>query len=289
MPPIQPQPIGNVCEEWDYTAKQCATSVPVLQLPGTLASYFVAKMAIDADGAPKAYNPADPKKPSNTTLAFDWLENLSPDDNHGIQGPGTVAPGFVVSSTALTNPDFTETDTHCYVDASAIPYVVLTGSSFPVPAGTALTKGCLVFVADTLTGNYSGAIYGDAGRAVGEASPALALMLDINPFNKLLWPKVTGGVDDLRIIYIVFPKVVIPPPWNVGDIQHQAWTAFQQWGGEAQLKQLFPHMPKMSGPRPVVITPPVAAAHADKLDAVIDKFGPRLKGGDVPKSYFDGA
>src|SRR5262249_2029934 len=152
---------------------------------------------------------------------------------NGAVGP---APGFVISGTALTDEAHYPADnTRRYVDASSVPYVVLTGSSLPVPAGTTLRKGCLVFVADTKTGIYSGAIYADVGRAVGEASLALALMLGINPFSKKHFPKVGGGTSERRIFYLVFPTTGISPQWDVAEIQRQAKQSFESWGGEAAL------------------------------------------------------
>jgi hypothetical protein len=200
--------IGSVCDEWDYTGRRCASQVPVFQKSGVLACYFTTKMAIDADGAPKAYYP-DERYPANNHDCFDWLDNLNSADQHGVQGDGGAvgpAQAFIISGTALTDTDFPADDTRCYVDASAIPYVVLTGPSLPVPTGLVLKKGCIVFVVDTKTGIYSGAIYGDVGRAVGEASLALALMLNINPSSAKYFPKVVGGTSDRRIFHLVFPE-----------------------------------------------------------------------------------
>jgi Fungal chitosanase of glycosyl hydrolase group 75 len=278
--------IGSVCDEWDYAAKHCASQVAVFQKVGTSACYFTTKMAIDADGAPKAYYPGE-RYPANSHGCFDWLDNLNPADQHGIQGQdGAVGPaqGFVISGTALTDTHFPANDTSCYVDASSIPYVVLTGASLPVPGGLVLKKSCIVFVVDTKTGIYSGAIYADVGRAVGEASLALALMLNINPFSKKFFPKVGGGTSDRRIFHLVFPETVVQPPWDVASIQKQAKDGFDVWGGEQALRGLFPSMPVMSGPRPVVIKPP---DHALADFENTDEPRPDFKGGDVPKSELE--
>ncbi|MGY3585727.1 hypothetical protein ACVIGB_005216 [Bradyrhizobium sp. USDA 4341] len=279
--------IGDVCDEWDYQAGRCASQVPVFHKQGTSSCHFTTKMAIDADGAPKGYFPGE-YKPSNLHDCFDWMNNLNPADVHGTQGQGGAvgpAPGFVISGTALMDRRFPENDARRYVDASTIPYVVLTGSDFPVPAGLALSKGCLAFVADVRTGIYSGAIYADVGRAVGEASLALALMVGINPFSRRYFPKVGGGTAEKRIFHLVFPTDVVPPPWDVAAIQAKAAAAFAAWGGEPALRQLFPALPPMTGPRPVVIRPPDQrlALPPDEDEA------PRgFKGGDVPKSALPG-
>jgi hypothetical protein len=185
--------IGTVCEEWDYGAKRCISQAVVYRKAGTPSCHFTTNMTIDADGAPKAYFPGE-TYPSNGHDCFDWLDNLNPADNHGIQGQNGArgpAPGFVISATALTDARYPDDDTRRYVDASTLPYVVLTGASFPVPVGHTLTKGGLVFVVDTKSGIYSGAIYSDVGRAVGESSIALALMLGVNPFSRKYFPQ--GG------------------------------------------------------------------------------------------------
>jgi len=278
--------IGSVCDEWDYATRRCASQVAVFQKAGTASCHFTTKMAIDADGAPKAYYPGE-RYPANEHDCFDWLDNLNPADQHGIQGQnGAVGPaeGFVISGTSLTDTDFPSDDTRCYVDASTIPYVVLSGVSLPVPGGLVLKKGCVVFVVDTKTGIYSGAIYGDVGRAVGEASLALALMLNINPFSKKYFPKVGGGTSDRRIFHLVFPETVVPLPWDVASIQQQAKGAFDAWGGEQELRGLFPSMPAMSGPRPVVIGPP---DHTLQDFEVNDELRPAFKGGDVPKGELE--
>ena len=283
----RPVQIGNVCDEWDYKSKRCASQVGVFQSPGSNACYFTTKMAIDADGAPKAYYPGE-YYPSNAHGAFDWLDNLNPADQHGTQGQDAQgpAPGFLVSGTALVDPDhYNSNDVRKYVDASSTPYVVLTGpSSFPTAPGCRLQKGCLVLVTDTLTGIYSGAIYADVGRAVGEASLALALMLSIDPFDRRRWPKVTGGVAERRIFHLVFPQDVVAPPWSVDEIQKRASDLFQQWGGEAALSELFPRMPVMSGPRPVVIKPPTDITEPRRGDDIAE---PRFKGQDVEKAELD--
>jgi hypothetical protein len=181
----------------------------------------------------------------------------------------------------LCDAEFAADDTRRYVDASSIPYVVLTGNSLPVPAHLTLRKGCIVFVVDTKTGIYSGAIYGDVGRAVGEASLALALMLNINPFSRKYFPKVIGGTSDRRVFHLVFPEVVVPPPWNVDSIQDQAKRVFDSWGGETELRGLYPKMPAMTGPRPIVIKPPDHTIADIDID---DGLKPNFKGDDVPKA-----
>ena len=141
-----------------------------------------------------------------------------------------------------------------------------------------------MFVTDIRTGIYSGAIYADVGRAVGEASLALALMISIDPFHNRLWPKVTGGVAEKRIFHLVFPQEVVAPPWSVDEIQKRALDLFRQWGAETALRELFPGMPAMSGPRPVIIKPPTEPVETRRGE---ETAAPQFRGQDVPKAELD--
>src|SRR5262249_45312977 len=98
------------------------------------AAVFRAKMAIDADGAPKAYNRDD-------SIALDFLENAGrpgnwfgvvtdtgePDGEPVVQKQGDPAPGFFVSATTLINPGFPRESPLRYLDADTIPFIALPG------------------------------------------------------------------------------------------------------------------------------------------------------------------
>lgn len=248
--PLPVKNLGDVCHEFDHQHHRCAEQIKVSQVEGTTSAHYLSKLAIDADGAPRAYHPADRAPRDNTAKAFDWLANINVNDLHGIQGQGGAvgpAPGFFISATSLSNPAFPHNDTRRYVDASVIPYVVLPKSTFPAPPGTTLKSGCVVFVVDTTTGGSTGAIFADVGRAVGEGSIALALRLGLDPFISNLRPKL-HGFDGKRFFYLVFPEVVVAPPWPLATIQDTANAQFQNWGGEAQLKALFPAIPDLRPP-----------------------------------------
>jgi hypothetical protein len=251
--------IGVVCHEWDYQARKCATSVDVFQVDGTKACHFAAKLATDADGAPRAYAPGDKD-------SFDWLANIAVSQLHGIQGKDGVgpAPGFYVSGTAITDPAFKTkpNDTRCYVDASTIPYFALP-RDLPVPAGSTLKDACVGYVVDSKTGGTTGAIFGDVGHAVGEASISTALRLGLWPISNKHPPKVIGfqsGADLARFIYIVFPGVAVPAPWPVATIQTTAENEFMNWGGETQLRALYPHLPPLKPPNTQAAPPPPTGA-----------------------------
>jgi hypothetical protein len=113
-------------------------------------------------------------------------------------------------------------------------------------------------------------------------------MLSIDPFDKRRWPKVTGGVSGKRIFHLVFPTEVVAAPWPVVEIQSRALSLFEKWGGESVLRRLFPNVPALSGPRPVVIEPPAVVTEAtpNRLPDEEAAF-PRIKAQDVPKSELD--
>jgi hypothetical protein len=281
--------LGSVCHVWDYRARSCKESVDVWQSPGSEAAYFLSKLEVDADGAPRAYHPQDRAPPANAAKAFDWLANLASADRHGTQGQGGAvgpAAGFIISATSLVDVRYPANDTRRYVDASTIPYVVLPQATFPLPAVMALKGGCVVCVVDTHTGGYSGAIFADVGRAVGEGSIRLAQRLGLTPFSAHRWPKVVGfdGADNnRRFLYLVFPHTTVPPPWSVDDIQNMADTLFAQWGGAERLAAIVPGLPPLKPPQTVFPEGPPAAtreATADEAEAA----GRRLRGLDGPKS-----
>ena len=234
--------IGKVCHE--YRDGHCQDLTPVWQLNGNDAYFFVSKLAIDADGAPRAYHPRDKNSPDNHTRALDWLINLSPSDRHGIQGEDGIGsePGFVVSGTSLHNDDYPKNDTRHWVDAETIPYIVLTDYFPGAPPKPRVRIGDCAMVIDLKSGKMSSAIYADGGNAVGEGSLRLALNLGLDPTASSHPPKVTG-YERVDFLHITFPGAHVPPPWDVNEIERVATEHFIRWGGTAQLKACFPNVP----------------------------------------------
>lgn len=163
---------------------------------------FRAKMAIDADGCPRAYGP------DNTGL--DWTANAGYPGNwwgivtdaYGepiIQGAGDPYPGMYVSSTSLVCSGYADTNPLRYVDSENIPYIALP-SALQSLAG--IVKGDLAFVRNSSNGYTSCAYFADTGPAgkLGEGSMFLADRLGINSSPK------TGGTSLGIIDYIVFPQ-----------------------------------------------------------------------------------
>jgi hypothetical protein len=172
--------------------------IPIWQMPESSAFFYETGMAIDADGAPNAYNP------DNTGL--DDLENagepghwwaLAVDETGEpfIQGAGDPFPGHYVSTTALADREKDRRDPTRFVDASSIPYIVLPA---PVIRQTGVHLGDFAMVFNLDNGKASSAIFADEGPSVGEGSVALADSLGIRSDAR------RGGARG-DIVYLVFP------------------------------------------------------------------------------------
>jgi hypothetical protein len=156
-------------------------------------------LAVDADGAPRAYHPESRK-------GLDALANAGKPGNwwgvacdaRGIpfvQGPNEPAPGFHVSTTALQDSRFPVHSCKRYVDAETIPYIVLPRG---MPGGARL--GDFAVVMNLETGARCGAIWADIGPRgkLGEGSIALAKALGIDSAPR------TGGCR-AGILTVLFP------------------------------------------------------------------------------------
>jgi hypothetical protein len=238
--------------------------IVVQQLEGTVSAHFVCAMQIDADGSPWGYHPSDKSEAlkQNSTMSYDWSENLNSRDRHGIQGQDGYGPAtnYIVSGTTLENENEPSTkSTNRYINAADIPYFVLP-SSLPLPLGSAppgeVSKhvGCLGYIVDLETGHASGAIFADIGPRVGEASIKLALRLGRNPqypkvtqFPPSLWPKVSA-IDSKRFFYLIFPNQRKTAPLKVDDIEDSARALFSAWGGWTMLAAALKKIPHENPP-----------------------------------------
>lgn len=168
--------------------------------------HYVAGCAIDADGAPRCYHPADwgPRAEwlpaGRKPLGLDAPENggkarREPDgtwvvtDSWGwatddgsrtgrpvIQGAGDPAPGYYVSKTTLRDASLAPTDPRSYVDAAKVRYVAVPRRLLDDPFGVRM--GDLAMV--TYRGRRSFAIVADVGgnSHIGEGSIALCQALE---------------------------------------------------------------------------------------------------------------
>lgn len=297
MPRTDVHKLGDVCHEWNYQLGKCQSSVSVETVQGSAACHFIGKLAVDADGSPKAYHPLDKRPYDNGARAYDWLANINVKDLFGIQGEnGTSGPnaGYYVSGTSLINPAHQMNDARRYVDAGRVPYFVLPIRQFPSLNGTTLKKGCIAFIFDTRAGGSTGAIFADVGRAVGEGSIALAERMGLKPFHSRCPPKVVG-FDGPRFFYLIFPDVFAAPPWDVEEIETKARDAFAKWGGEAMLREVIgPIIPQMQRARPVspdAIERESFESNRNVPEELLPDFESgaalRLRSEDVPKSQLD--
>lgn len=203
---------------------------------GEKALFFVAGMRIDADGAPRAYHP------SGSPPGLDFLANAGHPgnffglvtDRHGnpvVQSAHDPAPGFFVSPTSLQNSDRADEDPRRYVNASAIPYIVLPAL---VRDRGGARLGDFATVRRRSNGKLSHAIYADSGPAgkIGEGSIALAEALGLPPSPK------HGGTNEKDIVYVVFAGSGNGRPRRKAEINAIGKKLFKAWGGLERLQKL---------------------------------------------------
>lgn len=201
--------------------------------PAVNAFFYQAGMAIDADGAPRAYHPKD--------LGLDSLDHagypghwwaLATDNGKAsgrpvIQRKSDPAPGYYVSMTSLYDASIpTERNPHRFVDAAHIPYVVLP------PIGFKHARlGDFATVINLRNGRMASAIVADESAPdlqMGEGSIALAKALGINANPR------TGGTDD-GVAYVIYPGSGDGKPRTLKAIVATAERHFHAWGGMRRL------------------------------------------------------
>ena len=213
------------------TVASVGGSKPIFKLKDKSALFFQADLAVDADGAPRAYHP------TNDKIALDFKANGFPfavvhvNGKPHIQGPGDPAPGFFVSTTSLEDKTKVVTDPRRYVNSEVIPYVVLP----PALVGNGKAKlGDLAVVINKKKGKSTFAIFADIGpkTKLGEGSIALAAALEVKKN-----PKTGGPVVDL--IYIVFPGSGNGKPRSLDEINGNGQASFAEFGGMEQVNACF--------------------------------------------------
>jgi hypothetical protein len=214
----------------------------VWKLKGKSPFFFVTGMAIDAHGAPNAYDPDNKRGLDIMARAGrkgNWWSIAT--DNGKLNGKPLLQKegpykGFYVSQTSLRDNKKKNDDITKYVDSTLIPYYALP----PQLLGTYKAKlGDLGMVINASNGKMSFAIFADVGArdSIGEGSIALGNLLDV-PTD--LRGRKAGTRKD--IIYLVFPDTAGKPAWprSIEDMKKTAEDAFQKWGGSAQLQACFP-------------------------------------------------
>jgi hypothetical protein len=211
--------------------------VAIFRIRGESPFFFKAEMRIDADGAPNAYHPEDKGLDliKHAGKPGDWQGLVT--DSRGqplIQGPQDPYPGYYISQTSLFDKTKQRTDPARYINAGAIPYIVLPAEPGLKESSRAVL-GDFAVVVNARNWLMTFAIFADQGPRgkIGEGSIALAELLQIPSSPK------TGGVDG-DIIYVVFPGSGNGQPRTAQEIDREGERAFNQWGGPGRLAACFP-------------------------------------------------
>jgi hypothetical protein len=201
--------------------------------------YVVDRIAIDADGAPKAYHPKDIGLDKLANAGYPdrgWKDVLVPDPNSPsvpyIQADGGAA-GFFVSKTSLEDATKKVTDISRYVDASEVSYVVFPGSFYSLKGSGSL--GDVAVAGEITGGKFEAAIVGDVGPQhdpLGEISIALAERLSGNKVDA----RSGTGTPHERVVFVVFPHSHSTPSWplspdELNQIAARRVAAVGGWDG----------------------------------------------------------
>ncbi len=196
---------------------------------------FLGRFTIDADGAPKAYGPDDSGLDdlANAGESGNWygLATDAPDCGPAgtplVQGADDPAPGFYVSTTAMTNPAVHDCRKQSnYVDSSSIPYVALP----PAIAKLDRNRGNLVVVEQLPGGSPQFGVQADVAPrdGLGEGSIDLAQRLGLKSDPR------HGGTSKRKIVFVVLTDRMAFPA-NADEVNTNASAAFDKWGGQERL------------------------------------------------------
>jgi hypothetical protein len=201
--------------------------VAIWRLPDSPAFFFISRMAIDADGAPDAYNADDTGLDALANAGAPAHWNGIVTDRNGnplIQRDNDPSPGYYISCTSLYDETKKFTDPTTYVNASKIPYVVLPQD---VADRGGARLGDFAVVMNLRNGKSSFAIFADIGT-LGEGSVALAEALAVSPDAR------HGGQSD-GILYLLFPASGNLRPRTISEIQSEGEKLLDHWGGLKRL------------------------------------------------------
>jgi Fungal chitosanase of glycosyl hydrolase group 75 len=197
--------------------------------------FYKSGLAVDADGAFRAYHPSDRLGLDSLAHAGhpgNWWALVTDNEKRTgrpvVQGESDPAPGFYVSTTALYDPNnLNVRDPHRYVDAATIPYVVLHPKSLHYGR-----LGDFATVVNLENGKISAAVVADESAPnlpVGEGSIALAKALGISSSPRY------GGKDG-NVAYLVYPHSGNGRPRELQEITARSRERFEAWGGLDKLK-----------------------------------------------------
>lgn len=196
--------------------------------------FYKSGLAVDADGAFRAYHPDDRHGLDSLAHAGhrgDWwalvTDNGKLNGRPVVQGKADPAPGYYVSTTALYDPDNPNPrDPRRYVDAANIPYVVLHPKALRYAR-----LGDFATVVNLQNRKISAALVADVSAAnlpFGEGSIALAKALGIDSSPR------HGGRDG-DVVYVIYPGSGNGRPRSLAEIAVRSEQLFQAWGGFSKL------------------------------------------------------
>lgn len=203
---------------------------------------LVALSGLEVDGDGANGQSSLPCYAPSGMASLDYLANAgSPGDwwgiatnDHSVPYIQTVtdpAPGAYISTTATIDGNFESDDPRCYVDAAAVPFIII-----PSAPGFGAVLGNVGFALRLDTGDSTEFIIADIGpdNQFGEASVKAAINLGYNSSPK------DGGTSNLEVLYIIFPWVHLEWPCTQGAILSAAYHAFLRYGEFDYLKTEFP-------------------------------------------------
>lgn len=197
---------------------------------GASGFFYKSGMAIDADGAYRAYHPSDRLGLDSLAHAghpgYWWAlvtDNGRSNGRPVVQGTLDPAPGYYVSTTALYDPRISNLrDPQRYVDALKIPFIVLHPKALKYAR-----LGDFATVVNLQNGKSSSALVADISAPdlpVGEGSMALAEALDIDSSPR------RGGTDR-GILYLIYSGSGNGRPRALQETVLRSQQLLEDWGG----------------------------------------------------------
>jgi hypothetical protein len=197
--------------------------------------FYESGLAVDADGAYRAYHPVDQLGLDSLAHAGrpgNWwalvTDNGKSDGRPLVQGIRDPAPGYFVSMTALNDSrDPNLRNPHRYVDALKFPYVVLHPKALEYAR-----LGDFATVVNLRNGRFSPALVADISAPdlpVGEGSIALAEALDIDPSPR------HGGTDG-GVLYLIHSGSGNGRPRSLQETVLRSRQLLEDWGGLKKLR-----------------------------------------------------
>ena len=236
-------------------------TVQIYTKAGSTTFFYQAGLEVSAAGSPRAFHQNDNVAQDYLSMAgapgqwWGLVTNNGTESGTPIIQPSTdPAPGYYVSTTALSYSARPATSQRKFVNASTVPYISISAALME-KGGAKL--GDFVAVVNKRTGAVSYAIVAnitDAGTpAEGSIALAKKLGVDSNP-----------KVDQIaaNIIYVVFPGSGNGTPRSLYDISTKGSALLKTFGGADQLVEIFAATSAVPGTNTSAEAPLVTSAPA---------------------------